>query len=139
MEFEIIRDRVTRPLPFAREPLFTWPDECFDGQQRLITPAQVKEMGYASLSSTASAFTRQARAHGRKGSTIKLPPGARFPAGGLAVTARTAAPGTITVKRCENPDHAGPNPLPVTAFATDKRTTTGRTRWCKVCRGQPSG
>lgn len=39
-----------------------------------------------------------------------------------------------TTKTCRCPSHAGPNPLPITAFARDVTSKDGRGLWCKTCR-----
>jgi hypothetical protein len=85
MEFEIITDPVRSRGHHG--PVYAWPDETFDGQQRLITEAQWKKMGYGSAKSADSGYRVQARGRGLKAHVLVLKPSDRFPDGGLAVSA----------------------------------------------------
>lgn len=56
--------------------------------------------------------------------------------GDAVSAAHPAATGPMNApaaKLCTNPDHAGPNPLPVSEFHRDTRTPGGLTSRCKAC------
>ena len=130
MEFEIISDEI-KPDTGKRGPLFTWPDECFDGQQRFVTPLQVKEMGYASLLGAQGSFRKQAEARRMRPVVVMVKTGHRkYPNGGLAIR---ALPGKPETKRCPSAGHEGPNPVPLDAFAKDRSTADGLSHRCRAC------
>jgi hypothetical protein len=86
MEFTIITDPVRSRGHHG--PLYDWPPECFDGQQRLVEPAQWKAMGYGTAKSAESGYRKQAKDRGLKAQVVQLKPSDRFPDGGMAVSAR---------------------------------------------------
>jgi hypothetical protein len=127
-EFEVISDVVKRP---GRGPLFTWPDEVFDGQQRLVTPLQVKEMGYAALASAQGSFRKAAEKRGLRAVCVMVDPGRKYANGGLAI--RAIVPAGLKLKECPCPEHDGPRLLVSNQFNKNQAQSDGLSAWCRDC------
>jgi hypothetical protein len=154
MRFEVIPD--DRPVIRHRDPIFTWPEECFDGRQRLVTPAQVTEMGYAAPGGADNSFRTAAARRGLRAMVVRVLPCRAYPNGGLAVRAlkpkqepaplppppemvvpppkpaRVPRP-VPEAKTCGCWDHPGGNPAPAAAFDPNRSRSDGLSAWCRDC------
>lgn len=129
MEFEIIPEH-EQFQPRAGASGYTWPDEVFDGQQRLVTPTQIKEMGYQHPESAGVSFRKAAQTRNLRAMVVTVQPGRKYPNGGIAI--RTL-PLKNPLKHCPNPLHVGLNPLPLTGFYKNRGKPGGVEAWCKNC------